>query len=639
MEAAGTKLNLVVLDACRNNPFGGRGLRSSDGGLAQMRAPEGTLISFATQPGNVALDGEGNSPYTRALAATIRKSGLDIFQTFNEVGLAVKHATGGSQQPWVSSSPIDGSFYFVPPAPGANAPAAGKNDDAAQAWAATRDTTSLAVIETFIQQYGGSIYGPFARARRDELKNSKIALAAPKPAPETKPAAPRLTRAEVEKLFEPFNLVVAQVEKNFVEPRSDKDLYVAAGAAMRRAFPPAQQISSAAPLETHSAGNDNSRGDLTSVYDTALAIMNQRPSGGEDAHIVEVAINGMLASLDPHSGYMDANAFRDMQTQTRGTFGGVGLEVTMADGLVKVVSPIDGAPAAKAGILANDVIVSIDDAPVQGLTLNQAVEKMRGPVNSRVKLKIVRQKLEKPFETVIVRDTIRVVAVRSRIEGGDVGYIRITTFNELTDFTFRQAIADITGRVANDNLKGYIIDLRNNPGGLLSSAVSVSDDLLERGEIVSTRGRNGAGYPAFQRQAGRPGQGQADTGPGQWRHRLGIGNPRRGAAGQQAGYRHRHAVFRQGLGPDHHSAGDRSRRLAADHGALFHAFGQLDPGQGYRAGHRGAAGRTGGRQEEERPAGRSLAVGASARARAWSRSLPNPTSRLIRRTTRRSPRP
>ena len=172
MEGAGTKLNLVVLDACRNNPFGGRGLRATDGGLAQMRAPEGTLISFATQPGNVALDGEGNSPYTKALAATVRRSGLDIFQTFNEVGLAVKRSTGGSQQPWVSSSPIDGSFYFVAAGPAAAAPSAG-NDDAAQAWAATRDTTSLAVIETFIQQYGGSIYGPFARARRDELKNSQ----------------------------------------------------------------------------------------------------------------------------------------------------------------------------------------------------------------------------------------------------------------------------------------------------------------------------------------------------------------------------------------------------------------------------------------------------------------------------------
>src|ERR1700759_3326547 len=118
MEGSGTRLNLVVLDACRNNPFGGRGLRAADGGLAQMRAPEGTLISFATQPGNVALDGEGNSPFTKALSATIRKPGLDIFQTFNEVGLTVKRATGGSQQPWVSSSPIDGNFYFTtPPTP------------------------------------------------------------------------------------------------------------------------------------------------------------------------------------------------------------------------------------------------------------------------------------------------------------------------------------------------------------------------------------------------------------------------------------------------------------------------------------------------------------------------------------------
>src|SRR5579863_2328170 len=129
MQGSGTRLNLVVLDACRNNPFGGRGLRATEGGLAQMRAPEGTLISYATQPGSVAQDGEGNSPYTKALAATIRRPGLDIFQTFNEVGLAVKRSTGGSQQPWVSSSPIDGNFYFAAPP----VPAAG-NDDAAQAW-------------------------------------------------------------------------------------------------------------------------------------------------------------------------------------------------------------------------------------------------------------------------------------------------------------------------------------------------------------------------------------------------------------------------------------------------------------------------------------------------------------------------
>jgi carboxyl-terminal processing protease len=500
MDGAGTRLNLVVLDACRNNPFGGRGLRSADGGLAQMRAPEGTLISFATQPGNVALDGEGNSPYTKALAATIRRPGLDIFQTFNEVGLAVKRSTGGSQQPWVSSSPIDGNFYFV--APPADPPAAG-TDDAAQAWAATRDTTSLAVLDTFIQQYGTSIYAPFARARREELKNSHVALATPTPAPtESRPVAQRLTKADVAKLFEPFNQTVAQVQRNYIDKRNDRDMFIAAGNAMRRAFPQAQQVSSAASPDVRSAANDSGKGDLDSVYDTSLAIMNQRPSGSEDTHIVEVAINGVLAALDPHSSYMNPAAYRDMQTQTRGSFGGVGLEVNMTDGLVKVVTPYDGSPGAKAGILANDVIVSIDDAPVHGLTLGQAVGKMRGPVNSRVKLKIVRQKLENPFEVTVVRDTIRVPAVRWHVEGSDVGYIRITQFNEQTNDSFKQAVADITRQVANDNLKGYVLDLRNSPGGLLNQVVLVSDDLLERGEIVSTRGRTTENTQHFNAKPG-----------------------------------------------------------------------------------------------------------------------------------------
>jgi carboxyl-terminal processing protease len=489
MEGAGTKLNMVVLDACRNNPFGGRGLRATDGGLAQMRAPEGTLISFATQPGNVALDGEGNSPYTKALAANVRKPGLDIFQTFNEVGLAVKRSTGGAQQPWVSSSPIDGSFYFAAPPPAATAPAASP-DEAAQAWAATRDSTSLAVIDTFIQQYGNSIYGPFARARLEELKSSQVALATPKPAAaESRPIAPRLTRADVAKLFEPFNQSIAQIETHYIEKREDRDLYIAANSAMRRAYPPAQQVSSAGQPEPRPAANDSGKGDLNSVYETALAIINERPSNSEDTHIVEVAINGVLASLDPHSDYMDSLAYRDMQTQTSGAFGGVGLEVSMADGLLKVVAPYDGTPGAKAGILANDVIVSVDDVSVHGLTLNQAVGKMRGPVNSKVKLKIVRQNVDDPIEFTVVRDTIRIPAVRSRVEGADVGYIRIISFNQQTNDGFRQAVADISKQVANDNLKGYIIDLRNSPGGLLDQVVAVSDDLLERGEIVSTSGR------------------------------------------------------------------------------------------------------------------------------------------------------
>ena len=222
----------------------------------------------------------------------------------------------------------------------------------------------------------------------------------------------------------------------------------------------------------------------------------------DDSKLVESAINGMLTGLDPHSSYMDAKSFRDMQVQTRGEFGGLGIEVTMEDGLVKVVSPIDDTPASKAGILANDIITNLDDEAVQGLTLNQAVEKMRGPVNTKIKLKIIRKGQDKPLDVTLVRDNIRVRSVRSRVEGDDIGYIRITTFNEQTTEGLKKAIADLTSQLGGDKLKGYIIDLRNNPGGLLEQAVSVSDAFLERGEIVSTRGRNAE---ETQRRSAHPG--------------------------------------------------------------------------------------------------------------------------------------
>lgn len=210
----------------------------------------------------------------------------------------------------------------------------------------------------------------------------------------------------------------------------------------------------------------------------------------DDAKLIEYAINGMLNGLDPHSSYMDAKSFKDMQIQTRGEFGGLGIEVTMEDGLVKVVAPIDDTPAAKAGILANDVITHLDDEPVQGLTLNQAVEKMRGPVNTKIRLRVMRKGADKPIDVTITRDIIRVRSVRSRIEGDDIGYIRITQFNEQTSDNLKKAITDITNQVPTDKLKGYVLDLRNNPGGLLDQAIAVSDTFLEKGEIVSTRGRN-----------------------------------------------------------------------------------------------------------------------------------------------------
>src|ERR1700752_1734330 len=221
----------------------------------------------------------------------------------------------------------------------------------------------------------------------------------------------------------------------------------------------------------------------------------------DDSKLVESAISGMLSGLDPHSSYMDAKAFRDMQVQTRGEFGGLGIEVTMEDGLIKVLSPIDDTPASKAGILANDIITMLDDEQVQGLTLNQAVEKMRGPVNTKIRLKIIRKAQDNPIDVTLVRDNIRVRSVRAHVEGDDIGYIRITTFNEQTTEGLKKEIANFNSQLG-DKLKGYVIDLRNNPGGLLEEAVTVSDAFLERGEIVSTLGRNSE---ETQRRSAHPG--------------------------------------------------------------------------------------------------------------------------------------
>src|SRR5262245_2926427 len=209
----------------------------------------------------------------------------------------------------------------------------------------------------------------------------------------------------------------------------------------------------------------------------------------DDNKLVESAIFGMLIGLDPHSSYMDAKTFQDMRVQTSGRFGGLGMEVSMERGLVKVVAPVDDTPAAKAGVMANDIITHLDGEPVLGLTLDQAVDKMRGPINTSIKLRIVRNDPDRPIEISITRDIIRVRSVRASLNGNDVGYVRITQFNEQTTDNMRKAIGDLTA-LAGDKLKGFIIDLRNNPGGLLDQAITVSESFMDRGEIVSTRGRN-----------------------------------------------------------------------------------------------------------------------------------------------------
>jgi carboxyl-terminal processing protease len=218
-----------------------------------------------------------------------------------------------------------------------------------------------------------------------------------------------------------------------------------------------------------------------------------------DEQLIDYAISGMLANLDPHSSYLDAKSYQDMQVQTRGEFGGLGIEVTMEDGWVKVVSPIDDTPAFRAGVEAGDLIVQIDGESVQGLTLAQAVEKMRGPVDTEIKLTL-RREGEPPFDVTIIRDVIRIESVRSRLEG-DIGYIRITAFNEKTASGLETAI-DKFKEEKGAELKGIVLDLRNNPGGLLDQAIAVSDAFLDKGEIVSTRGRDPEKGQRFNARSG-----------------------------------------------------------------------------------------------------------------------------------------
>nr|WP_225889956.1 S41 family peptidase [Indioceanicola profundi] len=210
-----------------------------------------------------------------------------------------------------------------------------------------------------------------------------------------------------------------------------------------------------------------------------------------DEELIEAAISGMLTSLDPHSSFLNKDSFQDMQVQTRGEFGGLGIEVTTEEGVVRVVSPIDDTPAYRAGVLPGDYIVAIDDESIVGLPLNEAVEKMRGPVGTSIKVTIRRPEVQEPIDYNLTRAVVKVQSVRYRVEAGNVGYIRISSFNEQTQPGLEKAIAKLEEDLG-DDLVGYVLDLRNNPGGLLNEAISVSDTFLERGEIVSTRGRDSA---------------------------------------------------------------------------------------------------------------------------------------------------
>jgi len=228
----------------------------------------------------------------------------------------------------------------------------------------------------------------------------------------------------------------------------------------------------------------------------------------DEADLIEAAINGMLSSLDPHSSYLPPADFDDMQVQTRGEFGGLGIEVTQEEGFVKVVSPIDGTPADAAGMESGDFITHVDGESLLGLTLDQAVEMMRGPVGSEIIITVVREGADEPFDVSIIRDTIKLTAVRARTEG-DTIVLRVSTFNDQTYSNLKDGLEkEIEAAGGIDNINGVVVDLRNNPGGLLNQAIRVSDAFLDAGEIVSTRGRAPEDGERFNANAGDLAQGK-----------------------------------------------------------------------------------------------------------------------------------
>ncbi|MEM1039976.1 MAG: S41 family peptidase [Pseudomonadota bacterium] len=276
---------------------------------------------------------------------------------------------------------------------------------------------------------------------------------------------------------------------------------LAAGAGLGALAMVAFNQVSAFTQKADAAGSETYR-QLDIFGDIFERVRSQYVNEPKDQELIKSAINGMLQSLDPHSAFLDRKESDDMRSTTSGRFGGLGIEVTMENELVKVIAPIDDTPASKAGVLAGDLVSEIDGEPVRGLSLRDAVEKMRGLINTPIVLTILREGADRPLKITIVRDEIVVKSVKHRIEGDDVGYVDVNGFTEQTYKGLADAIKAVREKVPDDKLKGYVVDLRLNPGGLLAQAVSVSDAFLDRGEIVSTRGRDKANVV---RETAKPG--------------------------------------------------------------------------------------------------------------------------------------
>jgi len=265
----------------------------------------------------------------------------------------------------------------------------------------------------------------------------------------------------------------------------------------------------AGPLTAQEAGPKKTVYEQLDLFGNIFErVRSQYVEDVDEAKLIEAAINGMLTSLDPHSSYLPPDDFENMQVQTRGEFGGLGIEVTQEDGFVKVVAPIDGTPAAEAGVQPADFITHVDGESLLGLTLDKAVDMMRGPVGSEITITIMREGAEEPLDLTLVRDTIKLTAARARLQGRSA-VVRVTTFNDQTYDNLKSGLESVIDEAGGiENIDGVVLDLRNNPGGLLTQAIKVTDAFLDSGEIVSTRGRNAGDSERYNASSGDLAQGR-----------------------------------------------------------------------------------------------------------------------------------
>jgi C-terminal peptidase prc len=500
-------LRILVLDSCRDNPLADE-LKRSIGrtrgavvgqGLAKLESPEGTIISYATQAGRTAVDGKGrNSPYTAAFLRHIEEK-EEIATVFHHISADVYETTNHAQTPELSLS-FFGEYYLngkmlvtAPRAPAAPTPRTDPCAAAESHWKSAAALGTITAFEDHITRFPTCAFAQLARARVDILTN-KLALAAPPAGVPTQ--LPAQSIPSTDKQLSLFVDIFNKVSANYVDTPDGQALASAAIQAILKKFPTSQpyQIVSQSSWNEKSVHNP-ALSTFANVFDATV-----KDHGGPD-DVVGIAIDGMLAFIDRYSSYSDPNSFRDMPGQARGNWGGIGLELTLKDDQVQVIAPLDDTPAAKAGVMPNDIITRIDGEAVQGLTLNQVIGKLRGPVGLVAKLTIQRGSQLAPIDMPIVRQIIRVRSVRWRAERDNVVYIRIARFNEGTTKDLKEAIAEAKSSIGENRIKGYILDLRNNPGGLLVQAISVSDAFIEKGEIVSLRGRNPP-YQQFHATAG-----------------------------------------------------------------------------------------------------------------------------------------